>query len=171
MKNRSPSPWFLAQLKPNCGSIAQRNLARQGYTTFLPLERATQRKNGQLQSVKTPYFPGYIFVRDDADASPWRALRSTYGISRLVSFGLHPATVPANVMDELLACCDNDGCIRGFTQLAEGDEVQVCDGPLASFLGKIEKLAPEERAWVLIDIMGKATRSLVRRVDIKRAGT
>ena len=30
--------WFLAQLKPNCANIADRNLKRQGFQTFLPVE-------------------------------------------------------------------------------------------------------------------------------------
>ncbi|WP_247713857.1 transcription termination/antitermination protein NusG [Qipengyuania xiamenensis] len=71
-------------------------------------------------------------------------------------------------MEELLGCCDPDGCIENLSPLSEGDEAQVRDGPLASFTGKIEKLAPNERAWLLIDIMGKATRSLVRSDDVRR---
>ncbi|WP_261320580.1 transcription termination/antitermination protein NusG [Qipengyuania aquimaris] len=72
-------------------------------------------------------------------------------------------------MDELLGCCDPDGCIKDLTPLLEGDDVQVHDGPLTSFTGKIDKLAPNERAWLLIDIMGKATRTLVRRGDLRRS--
>lgn len=167
----SLAPWFLAQLKPNCGSIAERNLARQGFTTFLPLERLTKRKNGQLRQVKAPYFPGYIFVRDDLHASPWRAIQSTYGVSRLVRFGIRPAPVPSTIMEELLECCDPEGCIQRLEQFADGDEVQVTNGPLASFTGIIDKMAPDERAWLLIDIMGRATRSLVSRADLRRTGT
>ena len=168
----SLAPWFLAQLKPNCGSIAERNLTRQGFTTFLPLERTTKRKNGQLKEAKTPYFPGYIFVRDAAHAAPWRAIHSTYGVARLVSFGASPTPVPPEIMAELLECCDREGCIQQrLEQFADGDEVEVCNGPLANFTGIIERIAPDKRAWLLIDIMGKATRSLVRRADLRRTGT
>lgn len=169
MTSTPPLRWFLAQFKPNCGSIAERNLMRQGFRTFLPLERKTRRHRDRLSSVKSPYFPGYMFVGVDAHASPWRAIHSTYGISRLVSFGLQPAPVPPKIMEELLGCCDPDGCIENLSPLSEGDAVQVRDGPLASFTGKIEKLATNERAWLLIDIMGKATRSLVRRGDVRRS--
>ncbi|WP_226698685.1 transcription termination/antitermination protein NusG [Qipengyuania gaetbuli] len=171
MNSTSPSAWFLAQLKPNCGSIAERNLAQQGFATFLPMERRTKNKNGQLIQVKVPYFPGYIFVRDDARASPWRAIHSTYGISRLVSFGARPAPVPPEIINQLLECCDSHGCIQRLDQFAVGDEVQVCDGPLVNFTGIVDKLAPAERAWLLIDIMGKATRSLVRCADLRLAST
>lgn len=171
MAKKPPSLWFVAQLKPNCGPIAERNLNRQGFRSFLPMERRIKRRKGQLKSIKSPYFPGYIFVGVDARSTSSRAINSTYGISRLISFGLQPAPVPYEIMDSLLNSCDSEGCIQNFAQMAEGDEVEICDGPFASFLGKIEKLAPDERAWLLIDIMGKATRSLIRRADIRRTGT
>ena len=40
------SSWFLAQLKPNCAHIADRNLKRQGFRTFLPTEDVNRRSNG-----------------------------------------------------------------------------------------------------------------------------
>ena len=171
MKSTSPAPWFLAQLKPHCGSIAERNLAQQGFATFLPLERRTKNKKGQLKEVKTPYFPGYIFVRDDARASTWRAIHSTYGISRLVSFGARPAPVPPEIIKELLECCDSEGCVQRLDQFAAGDEVKVCDGPLVNFTGIVDQIAPAQRAWLLIDMMGKATRALVRRADLRPTRT
>ena len=171
MEKRPPSLWFVAQLKPNCGPIAERNLNCQGFTPFLPMERRTKRRKGQLKSIKSPYFPGYIFVGVEAHSAPSRAINSTYGISRLISFGPQPAPVPAALMEGLLNSCDPEGCVQNLVQVAEGDEVEICDGPFASFMGKIEKLAPDERAWLLIDIMGKSTRSLIKRADIRRTGT
>jgi transcriptional antiterminator RfaH len=46
--------WFLAQLKPNCAKIADKNLARQGFKTFLPLEEETRQRNGKFISAMRP---------------------------------------------------------------------------------------------------------------------
>lgn len=73
-------------------------------------------------------------------------------------------------MEQLFEGCDPEGCIQRLEQFADGDEVQVCNGPLTNFTGIIEKMAPDERAWLLIDIMGRATRSLVNRADLRRTG-
>lgn len=170
MKTLTKMHWLLAQVKPNSGPIAERNLNRQGFTTLLPMERKTQRHKGQLKSIRAPYFPGYIFVGIDARSSPWRAIRSTYGVSKLVSFGLQPALVPPEIIDELLSHCGPEGFMENYVQLAEGDNVQITHGPLTDFFAKVEKLAPDERAWLLIDIMGKETRSLLRLADLKRTG-
>ena len=57
--------WFLAQLKPNCANIADKNLKRQGFQTFLPMEEETRQRNGKFVTAMRPLFPGYIFVTFD----------------------------------------------------------------------------------------------------------
>ena len=65
--------WFLAQLKPNCANIADRNLKRQGFKTFLPMEEETRQRNGKFVTSMQPLFPGYIFVAFDVARGFWRA--------------------------------------------------------------------------------------------------
>ena len=50
--------WFLAQLKPNCANIADKNLKRQGFQTFLPMEEETRQRNGKFVTAMRPLFPG-----------------------------------------------------------------------------------------------------------------
>lgn len=164
-----PSPWYLAQLKPNCAGIAQRNLARQGFAVFLPLERTTRRQGKRLVTVRRPYFPGYVFVGTHGAASPWRAIQSTQGIARLVRFGIEPAPVPRALVAELQQACDAEGCIALQAALTAGDNVHITHGPFASFIGQVENCAPEDRAWVLIDVMGQATRVSLPRRDLRLA--
>ncbi|WP_421991905.1 transcription termination/antitermination protein NusG [Qipengyuania sp.] len=167
MRPEKKALWLLAQIKPNSTSIAKRNLERQGFRCFLPLDRRTRRLRGQLTPVKTPFFPGYLFVGIEADDTPWRAIRSTYGVAKLVSFGLEPATVPEELIGELMSRCDNEGCIRNHVAVAERDRVEISHGPLANFFGIVEKLAANERAWVLIDMMGQSIRSSMPRSDLR----
>lgn len=161
--------WLLAQLKPNCTSMASRNLSRQGFDCFAPLERHTQKQKGRFRPMTRPYFPGYIFVGTRAEDSPWRAIRSTRGVARLVGFGPEPATVPTEIVEELMLCCDLDGCVTTLSQISVGEQVQVNHGPLTNFVGRVEKLAPDQRAWVLIDIMGRSTRSSIPRSNLTLA--
>ena len=88
--------WFLAQLKPNSIQIAERNLHRQGFTTFTPMLEETRQRRGKFVRAATTMFPGYTFVAKDETARWWRAINSTYGVSRLVSFGgaLNPGSPP-----------------------------------------------------------------------------
>lgn len=90
--------WFLAQLKPNSVKIAERNLKRQGFRTFLPVEEVTKRAKSKFVTAEQPMFPGYIFVAFNVTKGGWRAINSTNGITRLVSFGKDPAPVPLDII-------------------------------------------------------------------------
>ena len=79
--------WLLTQMKPNCASIAQKILDRQGFKTFLPLEDKTQERNGKFLTTTQPLFPGYLFVAFNAVQGHWRSVNSTHGVTRLVRFG------------------------------------------------------------------------------------
>ena len=82
--------WFLAQFKPNSHRIAERNLIRQGFQTFRPLQEETRRARGTFTTRMLPLFPGYLFVAFDIGKDGWRKVNSTYGITRIVTLGNAP---------------------------------------------------------------------------------
>ena len=153
--------WFLAQLKPNCGHIAERNLKLQGFQTFLPTEDNTKRVRGKFITAPRPLFPGYIFVAFNTSAGHWRTINSTNGITRLVSFGKEPAQVPVDIVSQLMLRCDVSGKLLPPKLLKPGDQVRLTSGPFADFVCTIESIAPERRVWVLMEIMGGQTRVAV----------
>lgn len=154
--------WFLAQIKPNCVAIAQRNLTRQNFQTFLPVQEATRRQRGRFVSALAPLFPGYIFVACDPAAGHCRAISATQGITRLVSFGAAPAPVPDAIVTQLMLRCDANGRLLPPQRLAPGDRVRLTRGPFADFVAEVETITPDRRVWVLLDLMGGATRVALR---------
>lgn len=153
--------WFLAQLKPNCANIADKNLRRQGFKTFLPMEEETRQRNGKFVTFTQPLFPGYIFVAFDVSRGRWRTVNSTHGITRLVSFGREPAAVPSELVSQLMQRCDEAGKVLPPQGLKPGDQVALTTGPFANFVAEVDKIAPDRRIWVLMDIMGGQTRVAV----------
>lgn len=153
--------WFLAQLKPNCANIADKNLNRQGFQTFLPLEEQTRQRNGKFVIAMQPLFPGYIFVAFDVARGLWRNVNSTYGITRLVSFGKEPTAMPLDLVSQLMLRCDKEGKLLPPKLLKPGDKVTLTKGPFANFVAEVEKIAPDRRVWVLMEIMGGQTRVAV----------
>ncbi len=149
--------WFLAQVKPNCSQIAQRNLARQGYQTFLPLEDVTQQRMGKFVTAKRALFPGYIFVAFDAAQGHWRSVNATYGITSLVSFGRVPAAVPSGLVSRLMERCSDDGTLLPPKRLQPGNSVTLTQGAFANFVAEVDSVDPDRRVWVLMDIMGGKT--------------
>lgn len=150
--------WFLAQLKPNCANIADKNLKRQGFQTFLPVEEKTAERKGKFVTSLKPLFPGYIFVAFDAALDFWRSVNSTYGITRLVSFGKEPQAVPNDLVSKLMARCDDTGKLLPPKILKPGDTVKLTTGPFANFVAEVERITPDKRVWILMDLLGGATR-------------
>lgn len=161
--------WFVAQLKPNSDAIAQRNLQRQGFTTFLPRLQKTERRATRFRETRRPLFPGYIFVSVNPANGLWRAINSTQGITRLVSVNARPAPLPAGFVEGLQARCDADGLLRPVAELAPGERARVTEGPFADFIVQLESIGNDQRLWVLFDLMGRATRLAVPRDALIRA--
>lgn len=164
-------PWFVVQLKPNAEAIAKRNLLRQGMQIFAPFEEVTARKARKLVQTCKALFPGYLFVSFDQEAVRWRTVNSTLGVSRLVSFAEdRPAQVPLGLISSLMRRCDPSGKLLPPRFLHDGDVVRVTNGPFADFIGTVEQIAPDQRIWVLLDILGKNTRVAIRSADLRLAG-
>jgi len=161
MDQNQAETWFLARLKPNCAGIAERNLKQQGFITFLPLEEETRSRNGKFVTSLRPLFPGYIFVAFDVAHGLWRTVNSTHGIAGLVAFGKAPAAVPTELVSELMLRCDGSGKLVPAQCLSPGDRVRLTSGPFAGFLARIEKVAPDQRAWILIEMLGGNVRLAV----------
>src|SRR5665811_335551 len=122
--------WYVIHTKPRQEQRALFNLAQQGYNCYLPLLATEKLRLGALTLVHEPLFARYLFVRIDASQSgqSWGPIRSTLGVSRLVSFGTEPARVGADLIETL----------RGHTErqyqqperlFNQGDRVQIKDGP------------------------------------------
>ena len=154
--------WFLLQFKPNSHRLAERNLMRQGFETFLPMQEVTRRKSTRFVNDLRPLFPGYMFVAFEPKSAPWRKINATIGVSKLVSFDGQPKPVPFDLVSGLMQRCDTAGKLLPVKQLAAGDQVELVTGPFANFIATVETIDIEQRIWVLMECMGQRTRMHVK---------
>lgn len=163
--------WYVAQLKPNGLDLAKRNLMRQQFAVFAPVVAATVRRFGKLRRCQRPLFPGYLFVGFDPADPKWRAINSTLGVARLVP-AQHggPARVPNDLIAGLQERCDLYGLLQEQSTLAPGDRVRLIDGPFADYVGTVENIAPHQRVWILLDLLGRTTRVAVRGEQVAQTG-
>ena len=167
MADDNQTVWVLVQFKPNSDAIAVRNLERQGVSVFLPKSEQTQRKAGKFVKTTKPLFPGYLFAEVDVAGGGWRVINSTYGVSRIVTTAGKPTPVPQGLVDALRERCDETNVIMPIIEFAEGEEVKLSHGPFADLVGKIVEMKPDQRAWVLIDLLGRQTRIAVDAADLQ----
>lgn len=115
-----------------------------------------------------PFFPRYMFVRFDMGVHGWREIFKFAGVAGMVCEGDLPVWVPDALIDSI-RMREVDGAVPGKTPakmiFAIGDEVQVINGPFASFPGvveeipdkPIEEIDSEARIKVLVNIFGRPT--------------
>lgn len=169
VEDNAKGDWALIQFKPNSDAVAVRNLTRQGFEVFLPKLEVTSRTSSRFVKSLKPLFPGYLFARINLNAGGWRAINSTYGVSRIVSTAGKPTPVPESLIVELQERCDPEGKVQADADFEVGDEVFVQHGPFAEWVGKIITLSPDQRVWVLLDILGRKTKVAVQAQDLTRA--
>ena len=150
--------WFILQFKPNSHHLAVKNLNRQGFETFLPLYDNTSRRTSRFINTSKPLFPGYMFIRFDKAKSEWHKINSTYGVSRLITFGSILKSIPTIFVDHLTKRYDLSGKLLPIKKLKKGDQVTVLTGPFANFIATVEKYEANHRIWILMDLMGRETK-------------
>ena len=150
--------WFVLQFKSNSHRIAEKNLNRQGFETFLPLHDTTSRKLSRFINTSKPLFPGYMFIRFDKAESEWHKINSTYGVSRLITFNSIIKSIPTIFVDHLIKRYDLSGKLLPIQKLKKGDQVEVLKGPFANFIATVEKHEADQRIRILMDLMGRKTK-------------
>jgi transcriptional antiterminator RfaH len=160
MSAESSRRWYVVQSHPHAESKAAAHLERQGFATYVPRFLKRRRHARRTETVAAPFFPRYLFVAIDLTTQPWLSIRSTIGVSKLVSNGDMPTPVPLAVVEGLKRREDSNGFIEmnGRPSFAAGESVRVIDGAFADCLGLFEGLREGERVAVLLDLLGRKVR-------------
>ena len=161
--------WYLVQFKPNAHRVAERNLVRQGFRTFLPVHRVTIRNTLKFKEKLKPLFPGYMFISVMTNNPDWRKVSSTLGVSRIVSFDGKPKAMPERLVSDIMLRCDKYGKLQPLELLESGDKVELLTGPFANYIANVEKLESSTRIWVVMEIMGQKTKIDVSKDNLRLA--
>lgn len=143
--------WYVVHTKPRQEQRALENLQNQGFEAWLPMTEVEKLRLGRLAKVVEPLFSRYLFIRLDTTQSNWSPIRSTLGVSKLVSFG----NVPARVPDEFIRALQSAPQRAPQHMLNPGDEVAFVDGPLRGLKGIFQQRDGELRAMVLIELLSQ----------------
>ena len=162
------SNWYLIHTKIRQERVALENLERQGFACFLPLIRAEKLRRGALQVVQEPLFPRYMFIRlgTGLESQSWAPLRSTVGVSRLVTFGQTPAKIEDELISQLQVKMDSTEVqLRHFEP---GEQVVVTDGPFVGIEAIYQMADAEGRVMVLLNILSKQVKMSVPPDSIRK---
>src|SRR5687767_3126196 len=131
------TPWYVVFCQPRRENVAEANLLNQGYKVFLPKLIERRRYASRWREKIAPMFPRYLFLAPHSQNQSLSLIRSTLGVSGLVRFGTHPATVPSRVIDSLRDLHDpHIGAVSHFRcDFTVGDAIEFRRGPLEGLAG------------------------------------
>jgi transcriptional antiterminator RfaH len=153
--------WYVIHTKWASETIAESNLQRQGYEVYLPRLVQKARRRGRMQERIGALFPRYLFLQLDEGSQMLGPVRSTRGVNSVVRFGSCYATVPEQLIRALKARAESD---TGLHRLpppalpARGATVKISAGPFDGLEGVFECESGEDRAVVLLNLLGQNTR-------------
>jgi transcriptional antiterminator RfaH len=143
--------WYLVQTKSRQEFRALQQLENQGYTCFLPTLKVEKLVRGKLEATVEPLFSRYLFIRLDSIASRWAPIRSTRGVSNLVSLGGRYATLP----DLCIEALKDEPEMAPRRLFNPGERVSIVRGPFAGLEGIYQLSDGDSRALVLIELMNQ----------------
>lgn len=147
--------WYCVKTRPRQEQSAKAALVNEvGLEVFCPLLRFDRaRKSGRVR-VTEAMFPGYLFARF-CYAENYRLVRSTNGVSTIVSFGGQPVIVPEEVIRELREVVAGGEIVEIPTHLSVGEEVRLVEGPFQGIRAVVTSVMPARaRVTVLLELLG-----------------
>lgn len=159
--------WYLIHTKPRQEQSALQNLQQQGYTCYLPIITQKKNRQGKISIVNEPLFPRYLFIQlgEDKSDKSWVPIRSTRGVSRLVSFGTNPARVDERLIALL---CEQEACTHAQPEplFQPGEHVRLTNTPFAGLDAVYQMTDGNSRVMVLIELLSKQVRLQVSLSDL-----
>lgn len=162
--------WYLVNTQSGREELARQHLERQAYRTFVPWTWRSIRHARQIRTIRSAFFPGYLFVPLDLTRDRWRPIDGTIGVLRLVKAGSAPLAAPQGLVEALIDATGKDGALdRVGADLRAGQSVRVIRGPFADQLALVESLDGAGRVRVLLSIMNQSVPVSLMRQDLARA--
>lgn len=135
------------------------NLARQGYSVYLPRIRLLKRIRGRQLLRQEPLFPRYLFLQPGSATHSIAPVRSSIGVSALVRFGQEPAVMLPQALEGIRAfeTQRNEAPYEQISPFKPGTRVSVVAGPLNGLEGLVSEVS-HERVVALMQLLGTTAK-------------
>lgn len=165
------SNWLLLQVKPKQEARALENLQRQGGECYCPKILLEKLSRGKRIEVEEALFPGYLFinVQPEKNGLTYTSIRSSRGVSKIVSFGAEPIKVPGALIEQIKyrEHADSMGFIAKDLPQA-GDSINILRGPFKGVKAVFSHTDGMQRSIVLINMLNQQTPTSLANTQIKK---
>ena len=162
--NMENAKWYVLHTYSGYENIAKENLEQMAlnygltnriFDVIIPMEDVIEEKNGKKTLVQRKVMPGYLLVKMIYGDDIWHNVTRTRGITGFTG----PKGRPLDLTPEEVQRLRLEK-IRVEFDLAEGDRVEIVEGPLNTMIGEVVSVSCEKeqsRAKVKVEMFGRET--------------
>lgn len=157
--------WYVVITKPRQEARAATQLQNQGGEVYLPMLEVERISRGKRELRPEPLFPGYLFFRTGGQDVLLSKVRSTLGVRMLLTFGNEPVQMDNSIVDDIRSRMQQHEFV---TALQPGDQVSLADGPFRDYQAIFQEYSGEERAVILVRLLGQQNRLVVQLSQLRQ---
>ncbi len=136
-------------------TVESRQLQDQILAISIPLETVTEiTESGATKTYDRKVYPGYVLVKMVYSDDTWHVIRNIRGVTGFVGSSSNDPT-PLTEEEIYAMGIEKKEIIVNY---AVGDNVRILDGPLSTFVGRVENIEVENnRVDVVVSMFGRET--------------
>ncbi len=160
--------WYVVNVHSGCEKKVAQSIREQAvikkmedrvFDVLIPTEEVVEVKKGAKVSSERKFFPGYILVKMVMSDEAWHLVKDNPNVSGFLGSRNKPYPITeAEVQRIMTQMQEGVERPREVVNFEIGEQVRVCDGPFASFVGLVEEVDTEKaRVKVSVSIFGRST--------------
>lgn len=160
--------WYVVNVHSGCEKKVAQSIKEQAvikkmedriFDVLIPTEEVVEVKKGAKVTSERKFFPGYILVKMVMSDDAWHLIKNNPNVSGFLGSRNKPYPITeAEVQRIMTQMQEGVERPREVVNFEIGEQVRVCDGPFASFVGLVEDVDAEKaRVKVSVSIFGRAT--------------
>lgn len=126
---------------------------------MVPTENVVEVRKGSKVNAEHKFFPGYVLVKMEMSDDCWHVIKNTPRVTGFLGSRNKPQPISEAEVNRIMKQME-EGVERpqSVTKYEVGEQVRVCEGPFASFIGLVEEVDVEKaRLKLSVSIFGRAT--------------
>ncbi|MEW6570841.1 MAG: transcription termination/antitermination NusG family protein [Nitrospirota bacterium] len=161
--------WYAIYTKPKTEDLISHKLGQAGIETYSPKLSIKKYVRRRYSEVIEPLFPCYLFAKFEPRTHLWM-INYTRGVRKVVGDKEGQPWPVADEIIDFIRSNEKGGCVHiGFDEIAEGDAVEIAEGPLKGITGIFKQcLKGNERVVVLLKAIEYQAKVVVDRASLRK---
>lgn len=159
--------WYVLHTRSRFESVVHDALSRKSLEAFLPRIRVSSKRRDRRLTLRTPLFPGYVFVKTDLNPNEHLDILKTAGAVRLIGNRSGPIHVPDAAVDSLKIMVAGDHSVTTGHRFRKGDRIIVVRGAFSGVTGIFNRYRGQGQVVVHIEALGQFAAVQVEADDIE----